>query len=67
MEAQGGEERAKYGYGLIKEYSKRLTSELGKGYIVTRLMYIRSFYLLLIYPPLADILKNINITWLNVC
>ena len=67
VEAQGGEERAKYGDGLIKEYSKRLTSELDKGYIVTRLMYMRSFYLLLIYPPLADILKNINITWSNVC
>ena len=25
VEAQGGEERAKYGDGLIKEYSKRLT------------------------------------------
>ena len=32
VEAQGGEERAKYGDGLIQEYSKRLTSELGKGY-----------------------------------
>ena len=68
VEAQGGEGRAKYGNGLIKEYSKRLTSELGKGYTVTRLMYMRSFYLLLlIYPPLADKLKNINITWSNVC
>ena len=43
VEAQGGEERAKYGDGLIKEQSKRLTSELGKGYTTTRLMYIRSF------------------------
>ena len=25
VEAQGGEKRAKYGNGLIKEYSKRLT------------------------------------------
>ena len=32
IEAQGGEERAKYGNGLIKEYSKRLTLDLGKGY-----------------------------------
>ena len=30
IEAQG-EKRAKYGDGLIKEYSKRLTSELGNG------------------------------------
>ena len=68
VEAQGGEERAKYGNGLIKEYSKRLTSELGKGYTTTRLMYMRSFYLLLLkYPTLSDKLKNINITWSNVC
>ena len=68
VEAQGGEEKAKYGDGLIKEYSQRLTSELGKGYTTTRLMYMRSFYLLLLkYPTLSDKLKNINITWSNVC
>ena len=32
IEAQGGEERAKYGDGLIKEYSKRLIIEVGKIY-----------------------------------
>ena len=32
IEAQGGETRARYGDGLIKEYSNRLTSDLGKGY-----------------------------------
>ena len=32
VEAQGGEKRAKYGDGLIKEYSKKLTEEIGKGY-----------------------------------
>ena len=30
VEAQGGEVRAKYGDNLIKEYSKKLTNELGK-------------------------------------
>ena len=30
IEAQGGEERAKYGDNLIKEYSKKLTIEVGK-------------------------------------
>ena len=44
VEAQGGEERAKYGDGLIKEYSKRLTSELGKGYSVRSLTDMRTFY-----------------------
>ena len=33
-----------YGEGIIKEYSKRLTQELGKGYSQTRLKYIRRFY-----------------------
>ena len=68
MEAQGGEERAKYGDGLIKEYSKRLTSEFGKGYTVTRLKYMRTFFeVVKKSPPLADQFKNINITWSNIC
>lgn len=46
IEAQGGEERAKYGDGLIKEYSKNLTYELGKGYTVTSLKRMRKFYLI---------------------
>ena len=41
IEAQGGEARAKYGDNLIKEYSKKLTSELGKSYSVTSLKYMR--------------------------
>ena len=68
VEAQGGEERAKYGDGLIKEYSKRLTSEFGKGYTVTRLKYMRTFFeVVKKSPPLADQFKNINITWSNIC
>ena len=46
IEAQGGEERAKYGNRLIKEYSIKLTNELGKGYSVTNLKRMRQFYLL---------------------
>ena len=45
VEAQGGEKRAKYGDGLIKGYSKRLTSELGKGYSTRSLKRMRKFYL----------------------
>ena len=68
VEAQGGEERAKYGDGLIKEYSKRLTNELGKGYSVRMLQKMRQFYLLTQKsPPLAAQFKNINMTWSNVC
>ena len=33
-----------YGEGIIKEYSERLTKELGKGYSVTQLKYTRRFY-----------------------
>ena len=45
IEAQGGEDRARYGDGLIKEYSKRLTKELGKGYSTRNLKNMRKFYL----------------------
>ena len=30
-----------YGEGIIKEYSRKLTRELGKGYSVIQLKYIR--------------------------
>lgn len=33
-----------YGEGIIKEYSLRLTNELGKGYTDSRLRYYRRFY-----------------------
>ena len=36
-----------YGEGIIKEYSRRLTSELGKGYTQTNLKYMRKFYYLI--------------------
>ena len=45
IEAQGGETRARYGDNLIKEYSKKLTVELGKGYSTRSLKYMRNFYL----------------------
>ena len=45
VEAQGGEKRAKYGDSLIKEYSKRLTLELGHGYSTRSLKNMRKFYL----------------------
>ena len=44
-EAQGGENRAKYGDRLIKEYSERLYNELGKKYDITTLKRYRQFYL----------------------
>ena len=48
VEAQGGEKRAKYGDGLIKEYSNKLTLELGKGYSTRSLKRMRLFYLYIV-------------------
>ena len=45
IEAQGGENRAKYGDNLIKEYSKRLFNDIGRKYNITTLKRIRQFYL----------------------
>ena len=45
IEAQGGEARNEYGNKLIKEYSKKLTIELGKGYSWRNLYNMRMFYL----------------------
>ena len=44
-----------YGEGIIKEYSKRLTKELGKGYTQSRLRYFRRFYFVFSKcPTLSD-------------
>ncbi len=45
IDAQGGEERAKYGDGVIKEYSQKLTLEFGKGYSTRNLKLMRKFYI----------------------
>ena len=62
IEAQGGEKRAKYGDNLIKEYSRKLTEELGKRYSVTNLKYMRQFYLLEKSQTLSD-----QLTWSHYC
>ena len=58
-----------YGEGIIKEYSKRLTNDLGKGYSTTRLRYIRRFYEISIKcPSLTDILTYTHyceLIWFN--
>lgn len=58
VEAQGGEERAKYGNKLIKEYSVKLTNELGRGYSTTNLKNMRSFYLVSKSQAMTD-----KLTW----
>ena len=63
IEAQGGEERAKYGDNIIKEYSKKLTNELGKGYNSTSLKRMRTFYILIQKgAPLAH-----QLSWSHYC
>ncbi len=42
---QGGEEKAEYGTHLLEYLSDNLTKELGKGFTVTNLKYMRMFYL----------------------
>lgn len=46
IKAQGGKERARYGNGLIKEWSKKYTEKYGNGYDATNLRKFRQFYLL---------------------
>ena len=80
VEAQGGEKRAKYGDGLIKEYSRKLTQELGKGYSVRNLKRMRRFYNLqkratlspqLPWSHYCELLKiqddNIIMYYLDIC
>lgn len=44
-EAQGENERAEYGAGLLKILSEKLTKEFGKGYTIANLKNMRQFYL----------------------
>ena len=45
VEKQGGAERAKYGDGLIRGLSLKLTAEFGPGYTSTNLKYMRLVFL----------------------
>lgn len=45
VEEQNGEERAEYGIGLLKELSKQMTKDFGKGFTVSNLKNMRQFYL----------------------
>lgn len=45
IEEQGGKETAEYGTGLLKELSKQMTKDFGKGFTVANLKNMRQFYL----------------------
>ena len=59
VEAQGGEKRAKYGDGLIKEWGNKLSLKYGKGYDYTNLSRMRLFY---IEFPIIGSLRQ-QLTW----
>lgn len=44
-EEQRGEDRAEYGKRLMRELSRILTDEFGKGFSITNLQQMRSFYM----------------------
>ena len=46
VEAQGGEKRAKYGDGLIKEWGHKLSNKYGKNYGIRTLQRMRQLFLL---------------------
>ncbi|MBR3661611.1 MAG: hypothetical protein IKN63_06935 [Bacilli bacterium] len=46
VDAQGGEKRAKYGNGLIRNISERLLQDGTKGFSIQNLKNMRRFYLL---------------------
>lgn len=45
IEEQGGNEKAEYETGLLKELSKQMTQDFGKGFTVANLKNMRQFYL----------------------
>ena len=63
VEAQGGEERAKYGDGLIKEYSLKLSKEIGKKYNYKTLFKIRKFYYFI--EKVSTVSRQL--TWSHYC
>ena len=58
VEAQGGENKSKYGDMLIKNWSKKLIEIYGKGYSTTNLKYMRQFYIIQKSQPVVD-----QLTW----
>ena len=63
IEAQGGEDRAKYGESLIKEYSNKLITEVGKKYNYKTLLKMRKFYIFV--EKVATMSRKL--TWSHYC
>ena len=56
---QGGNSRAEYGAGLLKELSQKLTTDFGKGFDESNLRYFRLFYTAF---PIRDALRH-ELSW----
>ena len=65
IEAQGGEEKSEYGNKLIKEYSEKLTMELGKGYSKRNLYNMRLFYIKFCNQDIVQAVPAI-LTWSHI-
>lgn len=58
---QGGSERAEYGKAVLKDLSKRLSKEFGRGFSVDNLQNMRQFYLTYsIYETASSKLESTN-------
>ena len=61
IKAQGGEEKAKYGDGLIKKWSEKLTKEYGYNYSYRNLNYMRKFYTY--FKKVNTVCSQSNLSW----
>ena len=60
-EEQNGNERAEYGEKLIKNLSKRLTKEFGKGFSKRNLWQMKQFYLA--YSKVQTVSAQFKLSW----
>jgi len=60
-EEQNGKERADYGKSLLKELSKVLTKEFGKGFSVTNIQQMKKFYLVYQKQQTLSVKSNLHI------
>lgn len=58
---QQGNEKATYGKGTLKQLSKELTFEFGKGFDYTNLTNMRNFYIAF---PIVDALRQ-ELSWIH--
>ncbi|MBP5216566.1 MAG: hypothetical protein J6038_01870 [Bacilli bacterium] len=67
VEKQGGESRAKYGDGLIKELSIQMTKDFGKNFSERNLWFMKQFYL--VFPKVNAVSSQLSWTHcrLHIC